>query len=723
MITADDPKVDLWPYLITFHRFRWVDLQIQSLRHLKVAADVRARLGALPVTLESSYWEIFQQIKDSGEHAFKLATFTFQWLLYARRRISIEGFSVLASVALAPESSDPFTTEEILDVCANLVVDRSTVLEFAHLSVREFFERLENRGVDSYLAAQGHSAIAQACVLYFHLALKENKGYELKDEVLAYYDRQVSSKSVEGDREGDEDDTIKGGEDLSQFSVDVEEEDNAPTDDISAASEVARIWGRREIVLEMREGRDGLFAVLSSDIQPGVPSVYAACELVYHINEAGESRKTSPLADLLKSFMLEKADPGNGLYKVARPFHAWCAILQLDGQWSIEREGHLDRASIAPASPIWLSCYFNWLELVEYLYTHPYPGINGGREMPYLGGWKQPNLWEQPSKFSPTGYAIMTKNHELINLLSYLEADSSWASIAGTSFEPLVLAARWNDTELISLLAQRDYGGQKVAQRAFWAASKEGHCGPMKLLLDLGLITVDVVEASDLVTPCAEGHADVVSLLLERGLVVENGDAMLYRAALNQHANVVDVLLQNKVGLRGATNALEIAISQGDSKSAELLIGAGARKDGAAVIRAIRSDTPRAALRLIEAGFDIKGRYLEGRRTALHFAVEKGQLEVVKALLDGAADVNARDRHGSTPLHVAATRGHGDCARLLLSRGADTLAQDGQGRIPLDVAEDQNQAAMEAVIRQDMEEMVARLQAVKGSDNGSRVEN
>jgi len=59
-------------------RFRWVELQIQSLLPLKVAADVEARLSSLPATLEGSYWEVYRQIMESGEHASKLAVFTFQ---------------------------------------------------------------------------------------------------------------------------------------------------------------------------------------------------------------------------------------------------------------------------------------------------------------------------------------------------------------------------------------------------------------------------------------------------------------------------------------------------------------------------------------------------------------------------------------------------------------------------------------------------------------------
>lgn len=53
---------------------RWVDLQIQSLRSLKVAVDIEANLGRLPRSLEESYSEILEQIEASGEHAFKLAS-------------------------------------------------------------------------------------------------------------------------------------------------------------------------------------------------------------------------------------------------------------------------------------------------------------------------------------------------------------------------------------------------------------------------------------------------------------------------------------------------------------------------------------------------------------------------------------------------------------------------------------------------------------------------
>ncbi|KAF0316111.1 ankyrin repeat protein [Colletotrichum asianum] len=144
--------------------FRWVALQIQSFRSLKLAADVRGRLGALPGTLEEAYWEIFEHIQASGEHAAKLATFTFQWLLCARWAVEWDSFAAIASSHLADGYT--FEASEVLDVCSNLVVQRpeARTIELAHLSVREFLESVNSRGLHMYLPLESNQSIATACM-------------------------------------------------------------------------------------------------------------------------------------------------------------------------------------------------------------------------------------------------------------------------------------------------------------------------------------------------------------------------------------------------------------------------------------------------------------------------------------------------------------------------------------------------------------------------------
>ncbi|KAI0455538.1 hypothetical protein F5B21DRAFT_471797 [Xylaria acuta] len=66
--------------------------------------------------LEASCYESYQQIMDSGGNALALATFAFQWLLYAKEPMSLEGFAALASVALATDPDTKFTAVEVPDV-------------------------------------------------------------------------------------------------------------------------------------------------------------------------------------------------------------------------------------------------------------------------------------------------------------------------------------------------------------------------------------------------------------------------------------------------------------------------------------------------------------------------------------------------------------------------------------------------------------------------------
>jgi len=71
---------------------------------------------------------------------------------------------------------------------------------------------------------------------------------------------------------------------------------------------------------------------------------------------------------------------------------------------------------------------------------------------------------------------------------------------------------------------------------------------------------------------------------------------------------------------------------------------------------------------------------------SIHDAIEKGNIEAVKQHLAAGADVNAKNKYGSTPLHRAIEAAHKEIAELLITNGADVNAKGEADATPLHYA-------------------------------------
>jgi ankyrin repeat protein len=160
------------------------------------------------------------------------------------------------------------------------------------------------------------------------------------------------------------------------------------------------------------------------------------------------------------------------------------------------------------------------------------------------------------------------------------------------------------------------------------------------------------------------GAPELVSLLLDASLRADPGGvavgpllrqaADLAEKSKTKHGPVIDLLLERfpPRDPRSAGFALHIAVSLERNALAQAMLRQGAPPDG-----------------------------LEDRpRPPLVVAAERGDLELVRMLMEAGAALEVSDRlTGQTPLLAACAQGRLECARVLLDRGARLDATDQNG--------------------------------------------
>jgi ankyrin repeat protein len=129
-----------------------------------------------------------------------------------------------------------------------------------------------------------------------------------------------------------------------------------------------------------------------------------------------------------------------------------------------------------------------------------------------------------------------------------------------------------------------------------------------------------------------------------------------------------------------APGDLAKAAMNNDIAEVTKLLAAGAdandrygKSDGTALMFAAQNGNAAMVRALIAAGADVKATR-PGSFFALHHAAAAGTPEVVSAVLEAGAALDAKTEKGATPLQAALNNGRFDNAELLLQRGADLRA-------------------------------------------------
>ncbi|XP_033762636.1 26S proteasome non-ATPase regulatory subunit 10-like [Pecten maximus] len=100
---------------------------------------------------------------------------------------------------------------------------------------------------------------------------------------------------------------------------------------------------------------------------------------------------------------------------------------------------------------------------------------------------------------------------------------------------------------------------------------------------------------------------------------------------------------------------------------------------------AVRDNKPKEAIRLLKEGAEVDYKDQTGC-FPLHYAAQKGYIDVVDLLLEKGAETFAWDKNGQTALHKAAMQGHVNAIISLVARGARVDIIDRTGRLALEYA-------------------------------------
>lgn len=183
----------------------------------------------------------------------------------------------------------------------------------------------------------------------------------------------------------------------------------------------------------------------------------------------------------------------------------------------------------------------------------------------------------------------------------------------------------------------------------------------------------------------SKNYTDVVAVLLEKGAdpnTRKNGEPLLIIATKYGNTDIVELLISKRVNIddvdRDDNTALLMAIRRDNLDIVKILLEKGANVNAQntnkeiPIIIALKSinsrESPKIITVLINNGANVNYVSRDERKTPLHLASKIWYLaDVVDALLEHGADVNAQTVNEETPLYLASQVGNIDIVKILVN--------------------------------------------------------
>ncbi len=324
------------------------------------------------------------------------------------------------------------------------------------------------------------------------------------------------------------------------------------------------------------------------------------------------------------------------------------------------------------------------------------------------------------SDWTPLHYAVYYNALDVVKFLVNKSADINAKD--KDSKTPLDLAAQENDTSVAEFLKQTEL------DKKLLAAVQDADLNEVKDLINqkANINAKDMYGWTPLHFAASRDKLSVVEFLFNNNANIKAkdvyGNTPLHVAAqYSSNLEIVKFLLDKDIsGINDITNngwtPLHVAIQGNKLNTVELLLGRGAdievrdiynqtsldlatRKDYldiAGILKQVQLD--RKLLTIMESGGfnEAKGLIAQGANvdtkdkdgsTLLYFAAEIGDLDKARFLLDSGANIESKNgEYQATPLHGAVANYRLDVVRLLLSRSANVNAEDKDHQTPLHYA-------------------------------------
>jgi len=244
----------------------------------------------------------------------------------------------------------------------------------------------------------------------------------------------------------------------------------------------------------------------------------------------------------------------------------------------------------------------------------------------------------------------------------------------------------------------------------FVVAAKDGDLKTVQTMLEDGLVTADCREDlgySALYRASEQGHLEIVQALIQAGANVNccrnfrRLSPLHVACASSKSAEVVDELVKagadvNMVCRWNKRVIFELLTTHDDVRHKveimRLLIAAKCNlnvknEDGETALLLIcrYENMNEIFVLLVEAGADLMATTRKEGMNVLHLCVRtnKTALGKIKALLDHGIDVNCQDTYGRTALHYAVDRENVDVVEMLIQKGSDVFSRDSRGHTTL----------------------------------------